>query len=302
MLKKYKNDINDKVCICILRNEIMKLKEWAEKQGIAYLTAWRWFKAGDPRLSNAYQSDSGTIIVPEDMEILEQPMSTNQTNDVMSAVLKKTVEFSKNNGSIEEFAAWILSNFSLRSNTYSEAPKYSRNKPKAEEVQKHFKQFLTHKAEKPKQNMFVVEPEVLDDLITKSDNLTTQELVDEINKIGVDAGVQVNPAEVPEVYELMHGFAATLDSMPTSSVVNYNDVTEGVITRSVDLTPQSLNYTGSSDSAFGNSFNDNLSYPGTTLNVVTNGTFKPTQKELDSVNKVSVMTAVKSKRGRKPSK
>lgn len=41
----------------------MKLSKWAEKQGICYLTAYRWFKAG--KILNAKQYESGTIMVFE---------------------------------------------------------------------------------------------------------------------------------------------------------------------------------------------------------------------------------------------
>jgi putative resolvase len=40
----------------------MKLSEWAERQGIHYMTAWRWWKA-DKLPVPAYQSPSGSIIV-----------------------------------------------------------------------------------------------------------------------------------------------------------------------------------------------------------------------------------------------
>lgn len=283
----------------------MKLKDWADKQGIAYLTAWRWFKAGDPRLANAYQSESGTIIVPDDFEVMESEMSISQTNDVMSSVLKKTVEFSKNNASIEDFAAWILSNFSLKPNVVIEGPKYSRNKPKSEEVQKHFKQFMKPKGEKPKPNMFVAEPEALDDLIAKADNLTAQELVDEIHKVGVEGGVTINPNDAPEVEELMKDLSTVLNvSSPIGgSVVTYGDITEGVVARSVDLTPQSLDYTGSSDYAFGNlSITDSIVLNSSDYIMDHNSTsFKPTKKELESVTKMSTMVD-KPKRGRKPFK
>jgi putative resolvase len=40
----------------------MKLSEWAEDQGIHYMTAWRWWKAGKLPVP-AYQTPSGSIIV-----------------------------------------------------------------------------------------------------------------------------------------------------------------------------------------------------------------------------------------------
>jgi len=42
----------------------MKLSEWARKQGISYLTAWRWFKAGQLPVP-ARQLPTGTILVEE---------------------------------------------------------------------------------------------------------------------------------------------------------------------------------------------------------------------------------------------
>lgn len=42
----------------------MKLSEWARKQGVSYLTAWRWFKAGKLPVP-ARQLPSGTILVEE---------------------------------------------------------------------------------------------------------------------------------------------------------------------------------------------------------------------------------------------
>lgn len=314
----------------------MKLKDWADKQGISYLTAWRWFKAGDSRLTGAYQSDSGTIIVPDDSDASEQPMGITQSNDVMSIILKKTVEFSKNNASVEDFAAWILSNFTLKPQSSSEGPRYSRVKPKSEEVQKHFQQFMKPKGEKPKPNMFVTtDPKALDDLMAKSDDLTAQELVEEIHKIGAEGGVSINPTDAPEVEELMKDLSSAISVSPPNSVTTYEDVaakygydsgdiTEGVVTRSVELTPQQINYTGSINPAFSNvSFN--ASVEGTAVpsssylvantivdarpSIATAGflgladttLFKPTQKELESATKVSAI-ADKPRRGRKPSK
>jgi putative resolvase len=40
----------------------VKLSEWAQSQGIHYMTAWRWWKAGKLPVS-AYQTPSGSIMV-----------------------------------------------------------------------------------------------------------------------------------------------------------------------------------------------------------------------------------------------
>ena len=66
----------------------MKLKDWADKQGISYITAYRWFKS-DKLPVKAYQSGSGTIIVQdesEDLEKLDMPVNTQNT-DLMSIFL-----------------------------------------------------------------------------------------------------------------------------------------------------------------------------------------------------------------------
>ena len=158
----------------------MKLKEWADKTGVKYLTAYRWFKDGSLPVK-AYQTGTGTIII-DDAEVSNH-MNTN--NDAMALFLKKTVEYSKLNSSIEDFAAYIISNFNLKLNVVAEpTPKYSRNKPKSEDVQKHFQQFLKPKGEKPTVNMFVDGPETISELVSDSGDLTTEEIAKEISKIG----------------------------------------------------------------------------------------------------------------------
>lgn len=44
----------------------MKLSDWAKSQGIAYQTAWRWFKAGALPV-RAVQTESGTILVEQSL-------------------------------------------------------------------------------------------------------------------------------------------------------------------------------------------------------------------------------------------
>lgn len=297
----------------------MKLKDWADKQGISYLTAWRWFKAGDPRLADAYQSESGTIIVPDETVSSEMSMSGIQDSDVMAVVLKKTVEFSKNEYAIEDFAAWILSNFTLKVKGAEGAPKYSRVKPKPEQIQEHFKQFIKPKGDKPKPNMFVAEnPESLDELIAKSDDLTASELVEEIHRVGASAGAPVNPTDAPEMEELMKDLSSAINSpnLGSINIATYDEISDGVVARSVDLTPQQLNYTGSANYAFGASLNSSVSclapqpasgfikygdVPQATSTFVSTA-FQPTQKELESAARISSAVTEKPRRGRKPSK
>jgi len=284
----------------------MKLSDWAKKQGISYLTAYRWFKGGTLPVT-AYQSDSGTIIVQEDPEISEQEMqlSSQVSNDAISLFLKKTVEFSKNNSTIEDFAAYVLSNFSLKvMNIYSDSPaKYSRNKPKSEEVQNYFKQFIPEKKEKPKPNIFVADENALEELVAQSDDLTTQELVGEIQKI---SGVEISTTEVPEFNDLLKDLTAVVssNSVIDNSVKLYENLsTEGLVNRDVAFSPQQINYTSSNNQSFGfdNSFKMSELAPTSAVNYcapsVASMTFIPTQKELIGATKISD-TIEKPKRGR----
>lgn len=283
----------------------IKLKEYAENNNIKYITAYRWFKSGF--IPGAFRTPTGTILIevgPDE----DQATKNAQSNDVMSAILKKTVECSKNNSTVEDFAAWILSNFNLKFITDNEKPVYSRAKPKSEDVQKHFQQFIKPKGEKPKMNMFIADDsEALDDMIIKSDDLTAKELVEEINKIGAESGEPINLSDTPEVSELMKDLSSAIYN-PSSMFLNvktYDNVAEGVVLRSVDLTPQQqLNYIGSTNSAFSNcSISETgivaqLNYDTQPANLGSFVGFNPTQKELESSNKILEITD-KPKRGRK---
>lgn len=296
----------------------MKLSDWAKKQGIAYLTAYRWFKDGKLPVK-AYQSDSGTIIVQDESETSEQAMGSAQPTDVMTAFFLKTVEYSKNNRTIEEFAAWVMSTFTLKFNNGPENPKYSRVKPKSEEIQKHFQQFLKPKGDKPKPNMFVAPPEALEEIAEQEQwNLVEG---DGARKIAPAVEILVtDTSEAVSVPELTETFGGLLMTPTANSVKTYNSVAEGVVNRSVDSTPQ-LNYTGSNSLASSNYFqtSSTLAMPAVaTATVINNayyvgedtrlgispvypGGFKPTQKELESASKALEVTE-KPRRGRKPSK
>lgn len=145
----------------------MKLKQWADKQGIKYLTAYRWFKNGKLPVE-AYQTDSGTIIVQED-ESPELQMQDEKKNDSVSQILKKTVEFSKSNGSVEDFAAYILSNYKIEPQNQTvqlEKVKPRGPKPTPEMAQNHFKKFIKPVSKKPEASMFLVEKDALDTIVT----------------------------------------------------------------------------------------------------------------------------------------
>jgi len=292
----------------------IKLKEWADRHNLSYLTANRHFHAG--MIPGAVQLDSGTILVED--ESLEQSMAANPSHgDAMSLFLKKTVEFSKNNSTVEDFAAFIISNFQIRLNTTPDSPKYSRRKPEADEVQKHFQQFLPDK-----------------------ESIEHLKAVKSLLKEGKQAG-DVVPAEaaLPEAAlpvaatspvagldeNLMQDFLA---SPSATDVRMYGNVTEGLVSRSVDFdtTPQQINYTGSTSQTFSNaSFSEGVSsnymvsgvnaanpvslgFVGASviLNAVpASAPFQPTQKELLSATQVIETTETDDlprKRGRKPSK
>lgn len=89
----------------------VKLSDYCKNNGISYITGYRWFKENKLPVP-AYQTETGTILVDD------APLAYDlqQNNDAMSLFLKKTVEFSKNNSTIEDFAAYILSNFSIKIN------------------------------------------------------------------------------------------------------------------------------------------------------------------------------------------
>lgn len=297
----------------------IKLKEWADRNNLSYITANRHFHQG--LISGAVQLDSGTILVEDDS--LEQNMAANSSaNDAMSLFLKKTVEFSKNNSTVEDFAAFIISNFQLKLNSAPDGPRYSRVKPKADEVQKHFQQFIPDKE------------------VTEHMKAVTALL-----KQGKIAGDVVPAASAPEVAvtsnasglnsEYVESTGQVLESLlratPSAPDVHlYGNVTEGLVSRSVDFntTPQQINYTGSTSQTFSDVSCSTAEAPTNSgqllgsLPLATNAmfyastvatgaspvTFQPTQKELLSAALITEtaeadeVNELPRKRGRKPSK
>lgn len=218
----------------------IKLKDWADKNGLSYLTANRHFHAG--MIPGASQLDSGTILVEDDSP--EQNMASTSPNDAMSLFLKKTVEYSKNNSSVEDFAAYVISNFTIKLNNATEpSPKYSKNRPKPEEVQKHFQKFLPDKEKqehlKAIKNLIetkgtadVVGVPSLDKVFNTADMNTFAE-----GFLDVDAPIDANP-DAKQILDHMYG--------------SDTNTTGGLVNRSVDFdtTPQQINYTGSNDQIF----------------------------------------------------
>jgi hypothetical protein len=228
----------------------IKLKEWADRHNLSYLTANRHFHAG--MIPGATQLDSGTILVEDDS--LEQNMTASGTNDAMSLFLKKTVEFSKNNSTVEDFAAYVISNFQLKLNSVGvDSPRYSKHRPKPEEVQKHFQQFLPDK-------------EKTEQLKAITSLIKQQGHNGEGTFSAEDLGERFTgePKPITRVVDTVtNGMDAEWDSIgadllanapQTSGVRMYSPevATEGLVTRSVDFdtTPQQINYTGSTSQTF----------------------------------------------------
>jgi len=159
----------------------IKLADWCEKTGVKYLTAWRWFKT-DKMPVRAYQTDSGTILVEDDDQpIVDSKIEDSDTNKALSLFLKKTIEYTSNNSSVEDFAAFVISNFQLKL-LGQEQPKYSRNKPKSEEVQKHFKNFIPT-TKKPEPFVFIPEPEVWENISDNSIGINEETTVANAEKV-----------------------------------------------------------------------------------------------------------------------
>lgn len=80
----------------------MKLSKWAKEQGISYRTAWRYFKNG--KIKDAYQLDSGTIIVPttnenrKDKYVVYARVSSSENKSNLNSQADRLVTFCNANG------------------------------------------------------------------------------------------------------------------------------------------------------------------------------------------------------------
>ena len=310
----------------------IKLKEWADKHNLSYLTANRHFHAG--MIPGAMQLDSGTILVED--ESTEQNMAGNTSNEAMSLFLKKTVEFSKSNSTVEDFAAFVISNFQLKLNGVSDNPRYSKNKPKTEEVQKHFQQFLPD----PKDvehlktvKSLIKEGKTAGEIVPAAMAEQTAQLSEVLGN--APPFERVSPIKEYPPADEVNGWLEIL----SKSATNLETSTEGLVKRSVDCntTPQQINYTGSTSQPFSGSFSPTITSnsmvdgsvngdlggslvtstvsayaqaaaaaPGLMyFNNVPQSPFQPTQKELLSSAQVIETAETEDaprKRGRKPSK
>lgn len=287
----------------------MKLKQWADKVGIKYLTAYRWFK--DDKLPvKAYQTESGTIIV-EDEEVSEMSTSVNSSSggdsaDVMSLFLRKTVEFSKNDASVEDFAAWVISTFSLNFISSETKPKYSRFKPSSSQVIKEYGKFI-NKGEKPKAQMFIPNnPKDLDKLIDNDENLSAQDLIDGLADLNC-ALIKTEPVDgvaVPVDEQLFKDLSTALKSGP---ITDAGPTGSGVFTR-IETTPQNYaNSTVTSSSLTSSDLNisSSLDFSEDTgcftsdciIPASETVDFTPTEKEVEGAKSLAI-TGKTKKRGR----
>ena len=66
----------------------MKLSAWAKKQGISYMTAWKWHKAGTLPVKSV-QLSSGTILVDEKEDVGDNIDILNcAVKDIDSTIIK----------------------------------------------------------------------------------------------------------------------------------------------------------------------------------------------------------------------
>lgn len=250
----------------------MKLKDWADKQGVRYLTAYRWFKAGKMPVP-CYQTDSGTIIV----EIPEKNMQ-DESDKAVSQFLKKTVEFSKNNTSIEDFAAYVISNYKLEKSD-AESQKSIKSKPTQEMTNQHFSKFLKKTDKKPEANMFLMNESALNTITKASADAASSEeaLAKELSSIfdpqgasvGTVMSVNANYTSMikndPSVKLMAQDLGSALKgSNVNSTIKTMQNISSGaVITRSLSQEPIDVGNT--TQSVSGNFYSTSSNYLNDTL-------------------------------------
>lgn len=93
----------------------MKLADWAKKNNISYISAWRAYKKGE--IPNAKQSATGRVCIDEEDFEEENEYFSDETS--ISQLLKKTAELSNNGGSVEDLAAYVITNCDFKLNNTS---------------------------------------------------------------------------------------------------------------------------------------------------------------------------------------
>lgn len=107
----------------------MKLSQYCKKIGISYITGYRWFQKGTLPV-DAYQTESGSIFVEDDIftspynDLIIAPLVETEAKDLSTInafdsadiqinFLQKAAEFSTANVPIEDFANYVVNNYSL---------------------------------------------------------------------------------------------------------------------------------------------------------------------------------------------
>jgi hypothetical protein len=261
----------------------IKLSDWCKKNGISYITGYRWFKDGKLPVK-ASQTDSGTILVEDD--VASEPAVLDSNTDAAALFLKKTLEFSKNNSSIEDFAAYVFSNFKLKLCPQEpEAPKYSKIKPKPEDVQEHFKKILdktsAHVKDKPKPNMYIPDPETWKSIAGDS----ASKLESCVEETGGAHLLQTNYASVLSNVNNRVDYPPTLGAIKSSLLALGGDGTFGAGGMSFNSVPTS--------------FESNLSdLSATQCSVDLNSNYFVSSPVVESVDDIETTIADKPKRGR----
>jgi predicted site-specific integrase-resolvase len=79
----------------------MKLSDWARQQGISYITAWRWFRAGKLPVP-ARQLPTGTILVeaprPEGITVLYARVSSADQKEDLERQVQRLQAFAQEQG------------------------------------------------------------------------------------------------------------------------------------------------------------------------------------------------------------
>lgn len=96
---------------------MIKLSSWCKKNGIKYLTGYRWFKNNKMPV-HAIQTETGTILVEDKAPEMVIPTAIAEPNitessSAVSQVIQKTVEISKNGAPVEDLASFVINNFKL---------------------------------------------------------------------------------------------------------------------------------------------------------------------------------------------
>lgn len=104
-------------------------------------------------------------------------LSVKQDTGVMRLFISKVVEFSKANKSIEDFAADVLSSFTLSLNEENNSPRYSKIKPNPEEVQQKILSLVNKKPKPSGYNASDEEMQQMLDVAASEDILDTPVVV-----------------------------------------------------------------------------------------------------------------------------